>query len=141
MEDLVDRAGYEQACGLLWSVALPEPAATAKLQAAMGQARVRAFRELGTLGNALKLSDGMDALRAGLAHLSDPGDTAPEQIAGSLAVLGAGWIRTQAGFAPVEPDPGLGNAADYLRMIRGSAAGPALERALETYWSRCPTTE
>ena len=60
---------FEAACALLWTGALPAPAAHAELRAQLGCARVRAYERLLRLGDALDGGDGMEALRAALAHL------------------------------------------------------------------------
>jgi citrate synthase len=48
-------------------------------------------------------------------------------------VFTAAVVRSQAGEAPVAPDPTLGHAADILRMIKGRSATPAEAAALDTY--------
>ncbi len=45
----------------------------------------------------------------------------------------AAVVRAQAGEAPIRPDPGLGHAADILRMLRGRPANRAEVDALDTY--------
>ncbi len=54
-------------------------------------------------------------------------------LAGATAVYAAAWARTRAGLAPIAPDPSLGHAADYLRMIRGEPSGEARAAALDAY--------
>jgi citrate synthase len=54
-------------------------------------------------------------------------------LAGAVAVFAAAWSRRAAGLEPLAPDPALSHAADYLRLVRGVAPSPALERALSTY--------
>ncbi|MCC6556247.1 MAG: citrate synthase [Polyangiaceae bacterium] len=128
-------AGFEDACGLLWSGALPGPGAREALRAAIAAARVEAFARLDRLGDALDAADGMDALRAAVAHLT--GDAAPAALAGAVATFAAAWARRRAGEAPVAPEPSLGLAADYLRMARGGAgphgATEGQARALDAY--------
>jgi len=41
--------------------------------------------------------------------------------------------RLGQGLAPIEPDPSLGHAADYLRMVTGTPPDDARARALDTY--------
>ncbi len=41
--------------------------------------------------------------------------------------------RARQGLPPVEPDPSLGFAADYLRMLTGDPPGEVATRALERY--------
>jgi len=128
VEQLALRHDFEATCALLWSGALPDPAAHAALQRALGRARVRAFARLPSLGDALATPDAMDALRASLAHLRAD-EIAPLELklelTAAVAVFAAAWARQRAGAAALQPDPTLGHAADFLRM-----AGAGLERAL-----------
>jgi citrate synthase len=129
VEDLVARAGFEDACALFWTGALPDDAGRAAQRAALGEARQRAFARLPRLGDALDAADGMDALRAAAAHLD--GDE-PATLTGALAVFAAAWTRARAGLPPIPPDPSLTQAADYLRMVRGEAPEAAV-RGLDAY--------
>jgi citrate synthase len=101
----------------------------------LGTARVRAFEALPRLGAALEANGGMTALRAAVSQLESTGNDLLDaaSAAGSIAVFAAAWWRKRSGLAAVAPDPRASHAADYLRMIRGSAADPAETRALESY--------
>jgi citrate synthase len=134
IEQLVGEVSFEDIAALLWSGSLPGPAVREELRRELADGRVRAFERLGALGDALALRDGMDALRAATAHLSaDRGFDAPAQLAGAVAVFAAAWSRLRAGDSPVAPDPALGHAADYLRMLTGSAPDPARAAGLDAY--------
>jgi len=122
---------FEDVCGLLWGGALPGDGEREAIRAAIGAGRARAFEAIGRIGDAIEAGDGMDALRAAMAHL--PGDTSPAAIAGAAATFAAAWARRRAGAAPVAPDPSLRQAADTLRMIRGAQPTEAEARALDTY--------
>ncbi|MGE0708878.1 MAG: citrate/2-methylcitrate synthase [Planctomycetota bacterium] len=180
VEDLAGRASFEQVVALLWTGDLDGLPGLAR---ALGRARVAAHARLALIGDALEREDGMDALRAALAHgLAEGGEhggvgsaadalgsgpgaagsvaesspsaagsaadalgsgsaTADQReawatsigILGALPVYVAGWWRRQAGLAPVAPDPTLGHAADYLRLLRGAPASEAEARALDAY--------
>ncbi len=128
VERLAGATSFEALTALLWPDAGPGP------RAALAAGRVRAFERLGRLGGALARPDGMDALRAAAAHLGDRAeDERPAHLAGALAVFAAAWARTRAGAPPVAPDPELGHAADYLRMLTGTPPSPALAAGLEAY--------
>jgi citrate synthase len=131
VEGLAPRIRFEGACGLLWGGALPEPAAEERLRAELAEGRCAAFERLPALGDALSTSDGMEALRASLAHLRG---SAPAGLVGAVAVFTAAWIRARRGETPVPPDRGASHAEDFLRMSRGRAPGPSEVRALDTYW-------
>ena len=53
VEALALHHDYEALCALLWRGVLPDAAAHAALRTALGQARVRAFARLPSLGDAL----------------------------------------------------------------------------------------
>jgi citrate synthase len=76
----------------------------------------------------------MDALRASVAHLSEAeGFATPAALTGAVGTLAAAWARTRRGERPVAPDVSLGHAADYLRMITGSAPRAPFTAALDAY--------
>jgi citrate synthase len=125
VEALAGRVGFAGMCGLL----LDGQPADAAWPGALGRGRAWAFAALGRMGDALAHADGMDALRAGLAHLETE---EPAQIIGAAAVVAAAWMRARRGEAPVAPDPERGHAEDYLRMAVGER-GPEAARALDWY--------
>ena len=132
LESLAGQVPIEAVCQRLWegerADAAPVP---------LGAARTLAWQELPSLGSALESPNGMDALRAGLAHLAPRGGENPAEqrarICGAAAVFVAAWARRQRGEPPVAPDPALGHAEDYLRMIHGQVPIPARTSALDTY--------
>ncbi len=124
VEALAGTTSFEGACALLYGG--DEKTVTRDLAAG----RVRAFARLRNLGDALELTDGMDAIRAAVAHLE--GDAPPWDVAGAVAVFAAGWARRRAGEAPIAPDTTLSHAADYRRMVTGDADA-ARGRALDAY--------
>lgn len=128
VERLAGATSFEALTALLWPDAGQDP------RAALAAGRVRAFERLGRLGDALARPDGMDALRAAAAHLGERADDErPAHLAGALAVFAAAWARARAGAPPVAPDPELGHAADYLRMLTGAPPSPARAAGLEAY--------
>jgi citrate synthase len=98
--------------------------------ATLGAARVDAFARLSALGDALSAPDGMDALRAAVAHLRSED---PLHIAAAVAVFAAAWARTRRNLPPIAPDPSRRHADDYLRMITGAPADDARIGALDAY--------
>ena len=126
LEPLAERTGFEGVCGLLLGAGIDEGPSWA---ARIGRGRQAAFATLGRIGDALERPDGMDAIRAGLAHFETED---PAAAIGAVAVLAAAWMRRRAGAAPVAPEPERGHAADLLRMAVGER-GAAAERALDKY--------
>jgi citrate synthase len=132
IEALTGIATFEDVCSLLWDGKLPGAADCERLRAALGAARVRAFARIGSLGDALEATDGMDALRGCIAQLPS-GEEDPVSLTAAVGVFAAAWGRQHAGRALVAPDASAGHAADVLRMIRGDAAPAACASGLEAY--------
>ncbi len=138
VEALAGTASFERACGLLWGAARPPEPSEAVVGEALARGRMAAWERLPALGDALRAADGMDALRASVAHIAvdERGDAVTRwgRLAGAVAVFAAAWGRTRAGAAPVAPEGARGHAEDYLRMLRGGAAvDGAQARALDAY--------
>lgn len=55
------------------------------------------------------------------------------RLAAATPALVAALHRAGRGEAPIEPDTGLGHAADYLRMLTGTTPDPGRAAALERY--------
>ncbi len=134
IERLAATSSFEEVATLLWSGALPDAASREAQQRALAEGRVRAFERLGRTGDALGLADGMDALRATTGHLSaQDGFDLPARLTAAVAVHAAAWARVRGGDKPVAPDPELGHAADYLRMLTGRTPDPRRVAGLEAY--------
>ena len=132
LEDLAGRVSFEEVCGLLWSGSLPDEAERERLRRAVAEGRESAFADLPRLGDALRAPDAMDALRAAVAHLRPQGHEPFPEVTAAMAVFAAAWARLRTGRPPLPPDPRLGHAADYLRMVNDDAP-PAAARALDAY--------
>ena len=135
VEELVEKATFEDACGLMWNGALPSSEEREALRVGLAQARRDAFALLPSLGHALNASDGMEALRAAIGHLPDTGDLreGSRRLTGAMSVFGAAWARGRAGKSPVPPQPSLSHAADYLHMLSGVRPEPPRVTALDAY--------
>jgi citrate synthase len=134
MEDLAGHASYEAVAALFWSGFADTPSDEMRLRAALGQARRRAAEIAAPL---LAHTDGLtpiEGLRLLLAALSDR-ETIPHHLLATAAmpVFVAALARREAGLAPKAPDPALGQAADFLRMLRDTPVSGEDVAALETY--------
>jgi len=69
VEELVERATFEDVCALLWSGSWPSASERNALGAALAGARAEAFALLPSLDHPLMMPDGMEALRASVGHL------------------------------------------------------------------------
>src|SRR5580765_4049005 len=135
VEDLVQRAAFEEVCCLMWDGVWPSAARRAAMQSQLAEARVEAFAMLPAIGNALETTDGMEALRAAVGHIraADPaGDRV--RLTGAVPVFAAAWARLQAKSSPVAPQPALSHAADTLHMLSGGEPHPGCTRGLDAYF-------
>jgi citrate synthase len=132
LDELAGRTSYEEVARLLWDGffdGLPDD-----LQPALGAARAEVFAEVQALDTGLLDRSPIEAMRALTARLADGDELSVAlRLAAAPAVFTAAVVRSQAGEAPVAPDPALGHAADILRMIKGRAATPGEAAALDTY--------
>ena len=141
IHDLARYATFEEVCHLLWHRRLPTRAELGDLQAQLTSARVLPEPVL-RLMRALPAGNGMDALRtltSALGHYdSDAVDNSPQanyrkavrltaQIGSIVATMG----RMNAGGGPIQPDPVLGHAANFLYMMTGERPSGLATRAFD----------
>jgi citrate synthase len=141
IHDLARGATFEEVCYLLWHGGLPNRAELGDLQSQLAAARplpesiLRLMRQLPS-------SDGMDALRtltSALGHYDpEAGDNSQAanfrkavRLTGQLASLVATYGRLQAGGGPIQPDPALGQAANFLHMLTGNRPSALATRAFD----------
>jgi len=141
IHDLAEKASFEEVCFLLWHRRLPTRAELGDLQSQLTAARplpepiLRLMRQLPG-------GDGMDLLRtltSALGHYDpDAADNSPQanyrkavrltsQIASVVATMG----RVAAGGGPIQPDPVLGHAANFLYMLTGERPSGLATRAFD----------
>jgi len=135
VEELVERATFEEVCGLMWNGALADKAERETLRAALADARRRAFAMLPSIGDGLRTKDSMEALRTAVGHLR-AGEPEEDRVrlAGAMPVFAAAWSRLQANQPAVPPQPSLSHAADSLQMLSGRPPEPSRVRALDSYF-------
>ena len=145
VEELAPNASYEEVLYLLWHDRLPNAEQLRALRAEMAANRDLPDVTLTVLRKAAERKlPPMNALRMGADTLSlvdsDPESTSKEAnlkralglVARFPAVLAAYW-RLLRGDAPLEPNPEIGHAENFLYMLTGEAPSRAVVRALETY--------
>ena len=141
--DIHDLAGasFEEVCYLLWHGRLPNRAELGDLQSQLAEARSLSEPVL-RLMKQLPSSDGMDALRTLTSILGhfDPDASDNSQpanyrkairLTAQLASLVATYGRMQAGGGPIQPDPALGHAANFLYMLTGKRPDALSTRAFD----------
>ena len=130
IHDLARGASFEEVCYLLWHGRLPNRAELGDLQSQLAAARPLSEQIL-RLMKQLPSSDGMDVLRTltsalGLYDPETPDSSQPAnyrkavRLTAQLASLVATYGRLQAGGGPIQPDPALGHAANFLYMLTGN---------------------
>ena len=141
--DIHDLAGasFEEVCYLLWHGRLPNRAELGDLQSQLAAARSLSEPVL-RLMKQLPSGDGMDALRTLTSILGhfDPDASDNSQpanyrkairLTAQLASLVATYGRMQAGGGPIQPDPALGHAANFLYMLTGKRPDALSTRAFD----------
>jgi citrate synthase len=126
IETLAGHISYEEMAARLWAGLAPGAPAD------FGAARYSAWHMLPDLAQAARRAPVIDGVKAALALVPD-GEDAHVRACAAAAVFAAALSRQARGLAPVAPDPGLGQAADYLRMLHGETPHPGAVQALESY--------
>jgi citrate synthase len=141
IHDLARGASFEEVCYLLWHGRLPSRAEVGDLQSQLAAARALSEPIL-RLMKQLPGSDGMDMLRTLTSALGqyDPeaGDNSPAanyrravRLTAQLGSIVATYGRMHAGGGPIQPDPALGHAANFLYMLTGSRPDALSIRAFD----------
>ncbi len=145
VERLAPAASFEEVVFLLWEGRLPTASEYRTLRNDLAARRALPAETLPLLRRAAQRSlHPMDALRIGAATLSlsdeDPlansrgaNTERARTLIAAFPTLVAAYAQLCAGKNPVEPDPMLGHAANYLQMLNGAPATAETVRALETY--------
>jgi citrate synthase len=156
IHDLARGATFEEVCYLLWHGRLPTRAELGDLQSQLAAARplsepvLRLLKQLPASDpstssgspRAMSRGDGMDTLRtmtSVLGHFdADASDGSPQanyrkavRLTGQIASLVATYGRLQAGGGPIQPDPALGHAANFLYMLTGTRPNALATRAFD----------
>src|SRR5262245_5470936 len=141
IHDLARHATFEEVCFLLWHRRLPTRAELGDLQSQLAIGRTLP-EPIIRLMRSLPPGNGMDLLRtltSALGHYDpDANDNSPAanyrkavrltaQIGSIVATLG----RLASGGGPIEPDPVLGHAANFLYMLTGQRPGRLETRAFD----------
>ena len=141
IHDLARGVSFEEVCYLLWHGRLPNRAELGDLQSQLAAARPLSEPIL-RLMKQLPASDGMDMLRTLTSALGqyDPetGDNSQPanyrkavRLTAQLGSLVATCGRMQTGGGPIQPDPALGHAANFLYMLTGNRPNALSTRAFD----------
>lgn len=138
VDELAPQASYEEVAYLLWHGSLPGRDALAQFCEQLAQRRAVPGATLDLLRIAAQHDVApMDALRMASGTLDLDSSQEPQQqaldIVARFPTIVAAYARLRNGAEPVDPDPSLGHAANYLAMLHGKVPGAAEARAMETY--------
>jgi 2-methylcitrate synthase len=141
IHDLAPKASFEEVCYLLWHGRLPNRSELGELQSQFAAARplpdglLRLMRQM-------PASDAMDTLRtlaSALAHFDrDAADQSPSanyrkavRLTAQMGSLVAAIGRLETNSQPIDPDPVLGYAANFLYMLTGRRPDALSVRAFD----------
>lgn len=141
IHDLATHATFEETCYLLWHGRLPNRAQLGDLQTALAEARTLP-EPIVRLMKQLPPTNGMDGLRtltSALAHYdADADDRSPQaryrkavRLTGQISSLVATWGRMAEGGGPIDPDPAMSHAANFLYMLTGKRPPALSARAFD----------
>jgi citrate synthase len=141
IHDLARLTTFEEVCYLLWHGRLPNRAELGDLQSQLAAARPLPESVLRLLRQ-IPATDGMDVLRtmtSVLGHYdSDASDNSAAanyrkavRLTAQIASLVATYGRLQAGGGPIQPDPALGHAANFLYLLTGKRPNAVETRAFD----------
>jgi citrate synthase len=142
LEEFAGRATFEETIHLLWYGNLPADAQLRNLKATLAANRTLPGATVALIqAAAARQVPAMDALRMALDSLSleigaaSPNDrmAQPLGLIARIPTIIANYARALAGAETVVPDPELGEAANYLFMLRGERPEDEHVRALDTY--------
>ena len=141
IHDLARHSTFEEVCYLLWHGRLPTRAELGDLQSQLVAAR-QVPEPVLRLMRALPPGNCMDALRtltSALGHYDpDAADNSPQanyrkavRLTAQIGSLVATMGRVNAGGGPIQPDPVLGHAANFLYMLTGERPSGLGTRAFD----------
>src|ERR671915_1090110 len=141
IHDLARGATFEEVCYLLWHRRLPTRPELGDLQSQLAAARPLPEPIL-RLMRSVPPVDGMDALRtltSALGHYdAEVNDASPAaqyrkavRLTAQVGTIVATWGRLKAGGGVIEPDPVMGQAANFLYMLTGDRPNATAIRAFD----------
>jgi len=142
IHELADKSTFEETAYLLWFGHLPSRDELADFTKKLTAARQLPPQIFDLLRSFPKEGTPMEALRTAVSALSfyDPDEAAVDHdsnvrkayaLTAQLAMLVAAFDRIRKGKSPVQPDPSLPHAANFLWMLHGEKPIPAAARTMD----------
>ena len=135
IRDLAEHSSFEETSFLLWHLRLPKSEELEAIRRGIAEERKIPKEIYKYLKLLPRTTAPMDALRTAVSALAgfDPELTDSSRdsnfrkalrLTAKFATIVAAFHRIREGKRPVPPDPGLGHAEDFLRMLTGKASEP-----------------
>jgi len=140
--DLAEKCSYEEVVYLLLKGKLPNAAELEQIKKDLVEARGMPFGVKDVIKSAPKTSIPMDVLRTAASTLAltdpDPNDNSEEgryrkalRLTAQFPEMVAMDYRVRRGEEPVDPNPELGHAANFLYMLHGEVPGDDAARTMD----------
>jgi citrate synthase len=141
IHDLAERSTFEETCHLLLRGELPSREQLSRFTAELNAARALPA-EIYQLIHGVKKAHPMDVLRTAVSALAafdlEVADNSPEatlrkglRLTSQVPMIVAAHEHIRNGRDPVAPDPRLGHAANFLRMLKGVAPSADAARLMD----------
>ncbi len=141
IHDLAERSTFEETCHLLLYGELPTRDELARIDAALKSARTLPAAIYDII-RAVRNAHPMDVLRTAASAVAafdpDVDDNSREatlrkgvRLTSQVPMIIAAHEHIRNGRDPVGPDPKLGHAANFLRMLKGTAPGADVARLMD----------
>ncbi len=142
IHELADHSTFEEVCFLLWEGRLPKPDELRSIRRSLGEERNLPAEMLRLLTSLVPHLTPMDALRTVVSALAetdpDVRDMSPAanrrkaiRLTGQIATIVAAHHRIRESRPVIDPDPSLGHAEDFLRMLNGTKPTAEAARAFD----------
>jgi citrate synthase len=140
--DLVENATFEETAFLLWNNRLPKRTELADLKAELGAHAALPAHKLAILKALPTTAEPMDALRTAASALAsfDPDVRSNEpaanlrkaiRLTAQFPTIVVTFHRLRQGQKPIEPDPSLSIAGNFLYLLNGKKPHETLTRVLD----------
>jgi citrate synthase len=139
IHDLAANLAFEEVAYLLWNGELPTSNQLADLKRQLGTERPIPANLKAAIHELPRTSNTLDVLRTAISTLGTGIPLKKPDISDALAItakmptINAAFDRLRRGHEPVDPQPGLGHAANYIYMLTGKEPEPAKVDALNKY--------
>ena len=142
IHDLAEKSNFEEVCYLLWFGTLPKEQELADIKEKMALSRSLPEPVIDLIKSFPSDSPPMEVLRTAVSALSlyDPDSAANDleanlrktyRLTGQVASIVATADRARKGLDPINPDPTLSHAANFVYMLTGDKPDETAEKALD----------